>query len=330
MSPFVQQAALLFSAAYLALSVAIGLGLEHPFWAAMPVWVVSQSFREDLLSRAGFRVLGTLLGAGLGVAILGLGGVALPAVALGVVVGLSAAAAFALAPFGYGAMLTGITASVIVVPCLVFGVPAGELALDRVWCTLVGVASVTLVTLPLTPTRGAPTPRPASPHRKRELTFRAALAAVLTGAGTYAAATLGGYVALSGAMSLTIFSTILASLRDPTPVLKYLPGGAGIGVLAAVAYRAILSMTSGGMGPHLIVGGSFLAAGALLRAHPRTKPLGLDANMCFLISAEVGAEGHAAVDVLLGGALLVSLAFVQVRAWPWGRRSRRGRTAGAV
>ncbi|WP_301836728.1 FUSC family protein [Pseudidiomarina terrestris] len=57
------------SAACLALFLAWALGLEHPQWAAMTVWSVSQPTRGLLLEKAGFRALGTIIGTSVGILI---------------------------------------------------------------------------------------------------------------------------------------------------------------------------------------------------------------------------------------------------------------------
>jgi uncharacterized membrane protein YccC len=49
-------------AACLSLVFAWALGLEHPQWAAMTVWAVSQPTRGLLVEKAAYRALGTLLG----------------------------------------------------------------------------------------------------------------------------------------------------------------------------------------------------------------------------------------------------------------------------
>ncbi len=53
--------------ACLALYIAWALGLEHPQWAAMTVWVTAQPSRGQLLEKGLFRSLGTLVGALAGV-----------------------------------------------------------------------------------------------------------------------------------------------------------------------------------------------------------------------------------------------------------------------
>ena len=69
-----------------------------------------------------------------------------------------------------------------------------------------------------------------------------------------------------------------------------------------------------GFGPEamLLFAGLFILIGAMIRATPRVAPLGLDGNMCFLLSAEVGARGHgpalhvsSAVALLAGAGAMV-------------------------
>src|SRR5690606_40556027 len=54
----------------LAFGIASQLHVQNAYWAAMPVWVVAQAQRGLLLERAIFRVVGTLVGAFIGFAIL--------------------------------------------------------------------------------------------------------------------------------------------------------------------------------------------------------------------------------------------------------------------
>ena len=49
----------------------------------------------------------------------------------------------------------------------------------------------------------------------------------------------------------------------------------------------------------------FMAALSWLRSHPKTAPLGLDANMIFLLSAEVGGPGHSLTQRGFGGGALL-------------------------
>lgn len=113
-------------------------------------------------------------------------------------------------------------------------------------------------------------------------------------------------------MSLSIFSLIIGSARNPAPMLKYMPIGATIGVSAALAYRLLDIGLPDPTSAALLLALPFLAAGAVLRSHPRTAPFGLDANMSFLLAAEAGTMGHPISAHLMGGAALVASAFAFV------------------
>src|SRR5690606_15824038 len=65
-------------ASCLALVVAWLMGLEHPQWAAMTVWAVSQPVRGMLVEKSLFRALGTLAGTLFGVVLVVTAGNNLP------------------------------------------------------------------------------------------------------------------------------------------------------------------------------------------------------------------------------------------------------------
>ena len=50
---------------------------------------------------------------------------------------------------------------------------------------------------------------------------------------------IGGPAGIAGALSLSIFSLLIASSRNPAPMLRYMPPGSAIGVLAALVYRGL-------------------------------------------------------------------------------------------
>lgn len=142
-----KQALLLAFTAWLAFSIAALLHVQHAYWAAMAVWVVAQPSRGLLFERAFFRVTGTLAGAGVGFALmsqplhpylqLGL---------LGVWIAVNAGLTHLLrGVHGYGPLLAGITAAIVVLPSI--SQPAGsiDIALARVQCTLIGVLVATIV-----------------------------------------------------------------------------------------------------------------------------------------------------------------------------------------
>lgn len=310
--PVLAKAAQLFVAAFGALAMATVLGLQNPFWAAMPVWVVAQAYRQDLVIRGVLRVLGTLVGALIGWIVLTQITGAMPQVALFALgVGFATLTAFLIGTvYSYGAMIVAITLAVVMLPGLDHRLASG-FVMDRIYCTLIGVVAVTVITFAFTP------PRPeAAPLRVNH----GASAAVKRGARAFVAAVLagalvtywGGPAALAAAMAVVVFSAIIGSMPDPTPVLDNLLPGTALGVLAAVVYRGLVIWLGLDGLDLLWLAAPFIALGAVVRSAPRTAGLGLDFNMVFLLAAEASAHGrdlttHVIMGVTLfaGGAAVV-------------------------
>ncbi len=140
-------------AAWLAFAVASVLHIQNAYWAAMPIWVVAQPSRGLLLERAVFRITGTLGGAVVGFGILHLEvSPYLQLAALAIWVALNAGLTRMLRGVHYyGALLSGITAAIVVITAVFSPESSLDLAVARVECTLIGVVMVTLVTGLLTP-----------------------------------------------------------------------------------------------------------------------------------------------------------------------------------
>ncbi len=309
-SPWLFRALQLFSAAAISLSIAVQLGLQNPFWAAMPVWVVAQPFRQDLFLRAILRIGGTAVGAAVGwSALMLLPDPAARVLVISVVVGAGAAATYWIGSvYSYGVLMAAITAVVVLVPAMDHPVNAGALALDRIWCTMIGVVVVTLITFAFTPRRTASAPILLKPMPR--VTLRHGVLAGLTALlGGVILMAVGGPLGMGAALALCIFSLIIGSSRNPIPILRYLPLGATIGVIAAILYRWLDVSLTDPVGMALLLALPFIGAGALMRAHPRTAPFGLDANMCFLLAAEAGAAGHGLTVHIQGGLALITAAF---------------------
>jgi hypothetical protein len=205
-------------------------------------------------------------------------------------------------------LLAAITVAVVLVPTIDHTVNAAALALDRIWCTLIGVVAVTAISFPFTPNRDGPRP----PHRPPAM-----CSVLLHGMIAAATALLGGVLVLlvkgpagvAAALSLCIFSLIIGSSRNPAPILTYMPPGAALGVLAALAYRGVDMMLPDLPGTALMLAMPFITISAALRSHPRSALLGLDANMCFLLAAEAGAAGRDFGAHLQAGLALVVSAY---------------------
>lgn len=147
------RAATLALSAWVAFALASLWHVQHAYWAAMPVWVVAQASRGVLLERALFRVVGTLLGAAAGFGLLLL---PVPPLAKLALLGLWVAASAGLTHIlrgvhGYGALLAGVTAPIVVIPSVLAAAGSRDLALARVECTLIGVLTATVITGLMTP-----------------------------------------------------------------------------------------------------------------------------------------------------------------------------------
>jgi uncharacterized membrane protein YccC len=151
--PMVRRALALALAAWLSFAVASVLHVHNAYWAAMPVWVLAQASRGLVVERALYRIVGTLVGAGVGFALMRIPvpppvQLLLLAVWIAVNAGLTHVLRGVL---GYAALLAGMTAAVVVIPSVLMPSDSMDIAMARVQCTLIGVAVSTLVLALLTP-----------------------------------------------------------------------------------------------------------------------------------------------------------------------------------
>lgn len=151
--PTARTAASLALAAWLSFAVAASLHVQHAYWAAMPVWVLTQPSRGQVLERAAFRLLGTLIGALVGFALLRLPIPPLAHIAvLALWIAINAGLTHVLrGVLGYAALLAGITAAIVIIPSVLTPAAPTDLAVARVECTLIGVTISALVLALLTP-----------------------------------------------------------------------------------------------------------------------------------------------------------------------------------
>jgi uncharacterized membrane protein YccC len=143
-------------AALLGLAVAAMLGLHHPWWASMTVWLVAQPTRGLLLERIVARLCGTLVGAVVGEAmLLWLGGAPLPTlVTLTAWVGICAAGGNLCRHFRtYAFVLSGYSAAIIVLFALATPGSHADVAFDRVLATVIGIACSAIVAVGIAPLR---------------------------------------------------------------------------------------------------------------------------------------------------------------------------------
>ena len=128
------------------------LGLEHPQWAAMSVWAATIPLQKKgmLLEKGLFRLLGTVLGCAVGMLILSLSGGNILYVALGLTLWITlctGAGNLIHGLFSYFTLLSGYTASLVLVLEMAQGESIYALGLDRMLTVSVGVITAMLVGL---------------------------------------------------------------------------------------------------------------------------------------------------------------------------------------
>lgn len=134
----------------MALLVAGLLGLDHPQWAAMTVWIAAQPLRGHLIEKSLYRLLGTAAGAVYGVALVALGHgsptVLVPGLALWA--GLCAGAGQLLRGFAsYGTLLAGYSAAMVALLDASHPTHIAAFGLDRLLTIGLGVVVALAVSL---------------------------------------------------------------------------------------------------------------------------------------------------------------------------------------
>lgn len=140
--------------AWLAFAIASFLHIPNPFWAAMPVFVVAQATRGLAFERGLYRIIGTAAGAIAGFGMIQFVQDAPYATIAMLAVWIAVFGALTHLIYGvksYAALMAGITAVVVVIPCMFVPQHYQELALARVACTFIGVITITLSSALLTP-----------------------------------------------------------------------------------------------------------------------------------------------------------------------------------
>lgn len=141
-------------ASCLALVVAWTIGLEHPQWSAMTVWAASQPVRPLLIEKSLYRVVGTLVGTGVGLLLLLAVGDSLLWLVIGLSlwVGLCAGIGNALhSMIAYATLLSGYSASMVALLGTASTMTTLALGADRLLTVLVGVIMALVVGLLMTP-----------------------------------------------------------------------------------------------------------------------------------------------------------------------------------
>lgn len=142
-----QRALLLAFSAWISFILAVLFGVENPYWAAMPVWVIAQSTRGVLLERALYRVMGTVIGAAVGLLILLTDHAVWQLLLMTLIIFISAGSLQLIQGVrSYMVLLSGITVSVVVLPALLSPDQGLDLAWARIQSTFIGVVVGTLLT----------------------------------------------------------------------------------------------------------------------------------------------------------------------------------------
>lgn len=137
-----------------ALLIAWLLGLDHPQWSAMTVWVAAQPTRGQVSEKSVFRIAGTVSGTVAGVLLTLCSGGEPLLLAAGLSLWIALCAGIANAQRGfvaYGAVLAGYSASIVALADNVQSNSILSVGFDRPATILVGVLVALIVGLIFTP-----------------------------------------------------------------------------------------------------------------------------------------------------------------------------------
>ncbi len=148
-----------FLAGMLALAVAFWFDLPRPYWALATVYVASQPLSGATVSKAFYRVIGTLAGAAMAVLLVPNLVNAPPVLVLAISLWAGLCLYFSIgdgAPRGYAFMLAGYTTAIIGFPAVDAPGEIFELAVARSEEILIGISSAALVSSLILPRRVGP------------------------------------------------------------------------------------------------------------------------------------------------------------------------------
>jgi uncharacterized membrane protein YccC len=141
-------------AACLALAIGTLIGLDHPQWAAMTVWITALPTRGQRLERSLARVLGTIVGALAGVGLMVLTGNDPLGIIIGLTIWLGLCAGtgnLLTGPASYTSLLTGYSAAMVALLGYGHDTSIWMLAIDRMATACLGAAVGTIVALVFSP-----------------------------------------------------------------------------------------------------------------------------------------------------------------------------------
>lgn len=141
-------------AACLALAIGTLIGLDHPQWAAMTVWITALPTRGQRLERSLARVAGTIVGALVGVGLMVLTGNNPTAIIVGLMLWLGLCAGtgnLLTGPASYTSLLAGYSAAMVALLGYGHDTSIWTLAIDRMATAGLGAAVGTIVALVFSP-----------------------------------------------------------------------------------------------------------------------------------------------------------------------------------
>lgn len=166
-------------AACLALAIGTLIGLDHPQWAAMTVWITALPTRGQRLERSLARVTGTIVGALVGVGLMVLTGNDPLGIIIGLMLWLGLCAGtgnLLTGPASYTTLLAGYSAAMVALLGYGHDTSIWPLAIDRMATACLGAAVGTIVALVF-----SPKPQPTDLSRRVKTIIQACLDHMATG-----------------------------------------------------------------------------------------------------------------------------------------------------
>lgn len=316
--------------ALVAFIIAHKLGLQHAYWASMPIWVIPGISREEFLLKGFYRIVGTILGGALALLIVSSSlPILIKVLALAFLIALfTATARTQKALYGYSNLLTAVTLAIISLPGL-YREEALEIMNSRLACTLIGV--LTAVIFLAFDTKRSYDTHKHIPHFKitrylkkmRQSEFQKTfclvfLLSILSFTGLLWGAHHEHLIDSELlAFGVIIFAIVLGVHENPKKQSRYILTGAVIGSVVALLYRQFVYLDlpdSFSIFLYLSLIPFFLI-GAYFKTSSLASKGATDACLCFLLIARPGdsfldfSSYLAQLKFLLIGAIFVTLIF---------------------
>lgn len=295
-------------AALLALYIAMALDLDTPRWAAWTVLTVSMPSPDHALAKSFYRMIGTIIGAGVGILFIAV--LAQAPMAFDIAMALWAACCAWVGTKArqyqtYALALTWLTTGIVTYGSIADPTGAFTVAMTRTAEVALGIVCAGVPAVLFAGHRVAGFEHAVSPvaGQARRNAFRAFLAITLASLFWYVSQWEYGpfFVLMSGAGAL-LFATHPAKVAATLGMLR----GFLLGTLLGLFARFVLLTQGGGFGTEALILLPFLLLGGIGVADPRTQGPATGYNLAFMLS--VDPTNRMVFD--LGFALNESLAMV--------------------